>query len=229
MAALPRHFTRSIFSVVCVLLLAAAPALAQDITKVAPTGIKVVFENDQVRVLDVVTQPGSTMAVHSHPAMMIVTLTPGTTRFTSTTGKTETFGANATRGAGAYRPAESHASENVGKAALHSILIEFKQPAPAADKARHPSLPAPYKQVVENAHAVQFELVVPPGGSVPAHTHGNHVLVALADATVEITNQDGTKQTINQVKDTAEYGTPVTHSGVNTGKTTLHIIVVELK
>lgn len=229
MLALPRHCTRSIFSVVCVLLLAAVPVLAQDITKVAPTGVKVVFENDQVRVLDVVTQPGSTMAVHSHPAVMVVTLTPGTTRFTSTTGKTETVGANVTRGGATYRPAESHASENVGKAVSHVFLIEFKQPAPAANKARHPSLPAPYKHVSENAHAVQFELVVAPGGSVPVHTHGNHVLVALADATAEITNQDGTKQTMNLVKDTATYGTPVTHSGVNTGKTPMHLVVVELK
>jgi len=229
MAALPRHFTRSIFSVVCVLLLAAVPALAQDITKVVPTGIKVVFENDQIRVLDVVTQPGSTMAVHTHPAMMVVTLTPGTTRFTSTSGKTETVGADAKRGAGTYRPAESHASENVGKAASHVFLIEFKQPAPEADKARRPSLPAPHKWVSENAHAVQFEVVVPPGGSVPVHTHGNNVLVALADGTFEVTNQDGTKQTINQVKDTAQYRTPVTHSAVNTGKTTNHVVVVELK
>ena len=229
MRTFPGHCTHSLLAVLCLLVLVAAPALAQDIAQVAPTGVKVVFENDQVRVLDVVTQPGSTMAVHSHPAMMVVTLTPGTTRFTSTTGKTETVGANITRGGATYRPAESHSSANVGKAASHVILIEFKQPAPAANQARHPSLTAPYKQVTENAHAVQFELVVAPGGSVPVHTHGNHVLVALSDSTAEITNQDGTKQTMNLVKDTATYGTPVTHSGVNTGKTTMHLVVVELK
>ena len=224
-----RHPLWGVLSVLCLLALVAAPALTQDITKVAPTGVKVVLENDQIRVLDVVTQPGSTMAVHSHPDTMIITLSPGTTRFTSSTGKTETVGADAKPGTGTYRPAESHNSQNVGKTNLHAILIEFKQPAPAADKARHPSLPAPYKHVSENAHAVQFELVVPPGGSVPVHTHGNHVLVALADATAEITNQDGTKQTMNLVKDTAQYQTPVTHSGVNTGKTPMHLVVVELK
>ena len=224
-----RHPLWGVLSVLCLLALVAAPALTQDITKVAPTGVKVVLENDQIRVLDVVTQPGSTMAVHSHPDTMTIALSPGTTRFTSSTGKTETVGADAKPGTGTYRPAESHNSQNVGKTNLHAILIEFKQPAPAADKARHPSLPAPYKHVSENAHAVQFELVVPPGGSVPVHTHGNHVLVALADATAEITNQDGTKQTMNLVKDTAQYQTPVTHSGVNTGKTPMHLVVVELK
>jgi len=224
-----RHCPLGPLVVLSVLVLAASPLLAQDITKVAPTGVKVVFENDQVRVLDVTTQPGSTMAVHSHPAMMVVTLSPGTTRFTSSTGQVDTVGADGKRGAGAYRPAESHSSQNVGKTNSHAILIEFKQAAPSAATARRPSLPAPYKWVSENAHAVQFELTVPPGGSVPTHTHGNHVLVALADATAELTNQDGTKQTINQVKDTAQYQTPATHSGVNTGKTTLHIVVVELK
>ena len=229
MGKLLRHPLWGAFAVLCLFVLVAAPALTQDITKVAPTGIKVVFENDQVRVLDIVTQPGSAMNVHSHPDMMTVTLTPGTTRFTSSTGKTETVGADSKRGSGTYRPAESHSSANVGKTSSHVIMIEFKQSAPAANQARHPSLPAPYKQVTENAHAVQFELVVAPGGSVPVHTHGNSVLIALADSTAEITNQDGTKQTMNFVKDTATFQAPVTHSAVNTGKTPTHLVVVELK
>ncbi len=228
MKAVFRHCPLHTLVVFSALVLALSPVLAQDITKVAPAGIKVVFENDQVRVLDVVTQPGSTMAVHSHPAMMIVTLSPGTTRFTSSAGQVETVGADSKRGSGSYRPAESHSSQNVGKTNSHSILIEFKKPAPSAAAARKPSLPAPYKWVSENAHAVQYEVVIPPGGSVPQHTHGNHVLVVLEGGTAELTEASG-KKTDTLVKDTAQFGGPATHSGVNTGKTPLQLVVVELK
>ncbi len=223
------QLTRRVLLVLCLLGFAATSAAAQDITKVATSGVKVVFENDEVRILDVVTQPGSKMALHTHPDMMTITLTPGTTKFTTAAGKTETRGADAKPGTAVYLTAESHSSQNVGRTAGHVILIEFKKPAPAAEMAAHPSLPAPYKQVSENAYAVEFELIVPPGGSVPQHTHGNYVLVALADGTAELTNQDGSKQILKLVKDTATYQTAVTHSGVNTGNSPLHLIAVELK
>lgn len=229
MRLFPAQLARRLFPVLCLVALAAMPAVAQDITKVATSGVKVVFENDQVRVLDVVTQPGSTTAMHSHPDMMVVTLTPTTTKFTTAAGKTETVGADSRRGTGVYRTAESHSSQNVGRTAGHAILIEFKKPAPAAGTARRPSLPAPYKQVSENDHAAQFEVTVPPGGNVPQHTHGNHVLVALTGGTAEVTSQDGSKQTMEFAKDSATYGTGVTHSAVNTGKTPLQLVVVELK
>ena len=161
--------------------------------------------------------------------MMVVTLSPGTTRFTSSTGQVDTVGADAKRGTGNYRPAESHSSQNVGKTDSHAILIEFKKPAPSAATARKPSLPAPYKWVSENAHAVQFEVAIPPGGSVPTHTHGNHVVVVLEGGSAELTDQGGAKSTVNFVKDSAQFEGPVTHSGVNTGKTPMQLVVVELK
>ena len=223
------HFTKRLLPVLCVVALAAGFALAQDVTKVAPGSVKVIFENDSVRILDSRTMPGSKVAMHSHPDMLAVVLEPGSTKFTTPEGKSRQAAEEARRGTVVYTAAESHTSENVGKTLSRAILVEFKKPAPAAAEAANPSLPAPYKQAGDNAHARVFEVNLAPGGSVPMHTHGEHVIVALTDGTAEVTDATGQKQSEKFQKDTAIAGGPTTHSAVNTGKMPLHLIVVELK
>lgn len=83
--------------------------------------------------------------------------------------------------------------------------------------------------MAENPHATVFEAIVAPGGTVPKHTHGDDVIVSLTDGAAEATNQDGKKETVTFKKDTATFAGLVTHSWVNTGQTSLHLIVVELK
>ena len=83
--------------------------------------------------------------------------------------------------------------------------------------------------MTENPHAIVFESIVAPSGTVPKHRHGDHVGVSLTDATVEATDEQGKKRTTNFKKDTANFAGPVTHSVVNTGQTPVHLIVVELK
>jgi quercetin dioxygenase-like cupin family protein len=212
-----------------VLALAPSLALAQDPVKVAGNMYKMVFENDRVRVLDAKIAPGAKTAMHSHPDLLAVILEPGITKWTMPDGKSEQSPPDQRRGAVVYRKGDTHISENVGKTPLHVILVEFKKPAPAAGKGRNPSLPAPYKQVADNPHARVFEIMSAPGGKVPQHTHGDHITISLTDATAEITDQDGKKQTRTFKKDTAQFSGPATHSGVNTGKTPAHLIDVELK
>ncbi len=223
------QFTKRLFPVLCLVALPAAFALAQDITQVAGGTTKVLFENRSVRILDSRLMPGSKIAMHTHPDMLAVVLEPGSTKYTTAEGKTRQTPADVQRGAIVYTAAESHSSENVGQTAGRAILIEFKKAAPAAGEAAKPSLPAPYKQVGDNAHARVFEVNLAPGGSVPMHSHGEHVVVALTDGTAEVTDQNGQKQSQTFQKDTAVAGGPTTHSAVNTGKTPLHLIAVELK
>ena len=55
--------------------LAAVTAFAQDVVQLAPDQVKVVFENDRVRVLHF-TEPGhSKLPMHSHPAYVTVGFT----------------------------------------------------------------------------------------------------------------------------------------------------------
>jgi len=218
---------RRVVFLVLLVCLAAVTAKAQDPVKVAGEAYKVIVENNSVRILDVNIAAGAKTAMHSHPDLTGVVLEPSTIKWTRPDGKSAQSGAEFTRGGVQYMAGDTHISENIGATSAHVILVEFKKPAPTP--ARNPSLPAPYKKVAENPHASIFEATVEPGGTVPKHTHGDHVTISLTDATGETTDEQGKKQTTNFKKDTATFAGPVTHSGVNTGQTPLHLIVVELK
>lgn len=220
--------TAFFFVLLCVLALS-SPALGQDPVKVAGDMYKLVFENDQVRILEAKLAPGTKTAMHSHSDMVAVILEPGTAKWTMADGKTESSPPDLKRGMVVDRKSETHITENVGQTPLHVMLVEFKKSAPAAGQGRNPSLPAPYKQVADTRHARVFELMTAPGEQVSQHTHGDHVTISLTDATGEVTDTDGKKQTLSFKKDTAMFNGPATHSGVNAGTTALHIIDIELK
>jgi len=210
------------------LALGTAPAAAQDPAKVAGDHYKVITENESIRVVEVNMPAGAKAVMHAHPDLAVVFLEPGTTKFTLAGGKSQTS-PQAKRGTVIFMKAESHATETVGSTPSQAILIEFKKPGPAAGKGRNPSLPAPYMQVADDAAVRAFEMTAPPGGTVPEHTHGDHVIVSLTDATAEVTDKTGKKETLTFKKNTAMVAGPATHSAVNTGKTPLHLIVIEMK
>lgn len=210
--------------VVCLALLTAK---AQDPVKVAGDMYKVIVENDGLRVLDVSIPAGAKTAMHSHPDLVAVVLEPSPIRWTRPDGQSEQSGPGFTRGSTLYMASDTHISENIGTTSAHVVLVEFKKPAPILW--RNPSLPTPYKHVAENPHVMVFEAIIAPGGTVPKHTHGDHVIVSLTDGTAEATDQEGKKQTVAFKKDTATFAGLVTHSWMNTGQMPLHLIVVELK
>lgn len=222
-------FARALFTSLCALTLLSSLSLAQDPVKVGGGAYKIISENARVRILDVKVAPGQTSAKHSHPDNLVVILEPGIIKWTLPDGTSTQSPPDMKRGSVMFAPGTTHTSENVGKTNLHAILIEFKQPAPAAGKGRNPSMPAPYKQVMDNAYVRVFEGTSEPGASLAQHTHGDHIMIALTDGSAEVTDKDGKKETIQFKKDTATFSGPLTHSAVNTGKTALHLIDVELK
>src|ERR1700758_2640405 len=71
-----------------VVALAAGPPFAQDVVQLAPDQVKVVFENDRVRVLHF-NEPGhSKLPMHSHPAYVAVGFTTDDFKYTFPEGKT---------------------------------------------------------------------------------------------------------------------------------------------
>ena len=104
--------------------LAAVAALAQDVVPLAPDQVKVVFENDRVRVLEAILPPGTKEQVHSHPAYVIYVLAGGRYRNYAADGKI-TEGTFQT-GDVIYRDPLTHAAENIGDKPLHMILVELK-------------------------------------------------------------------------------------------------------
>ncbi len=74
---------------VLLLLATAAPARAQDPTKVDAKHYKVEFENDQVRVLRITYGPGEKSVMHEHPDALAIFLTDSKGKFTLPDGSTQ--------------------------------------------------------------------------------------------------------------------------------------------
>ena len=111
------------FVVVSVLLLA-LPAMAQDPTEVDSKHYKVVFENDQVRVLRITYGPHEKSVMHEHPAGVWVLLTDERMKFTLPDGETkEEHGKVGDTG---WADAGKHLPENLSDQAFEVILVELK-------------------------------------------------------------------------------------------------------
>ena len=123
-----KDLTYSILSVLLAALafgFAAKTAMAEDLVKVMPNDVKVLVDNDQVRVLDVLHQPGVKEPMHSHPAYVSVYLSAARVKVTTPDGKTVEKDRKA--GDVAYSGPVTHALENTGTADQHVIVIELKK------------------------------------------------------------------------------------------------------
>jgi len=123
-----KDLTYSILSVLLATLalgFAAKTAMAEDLVKVMPEDVKVLVDNDQVRVLDVLHKPGVKEAMHSHPAYVSVYLSATRVKVTTPDGKTVEKDRKA--GDVAYSGPVTHALENIGTSDQHVIVIELKK------------------------------------------------------------------------------------------------------
>ena len=98
--------------------------MAGDAVSVVPDLYKVLFENDRVRVLDTRYGPGVKSAMHSHPDLVVVALTPLKAKFTLADGQTVDIELPA--GDAAFVEAQDHTVENTSTSELHVILVELK-------------------------------------------------------------------------------------------------------
>src|SRR5438045_6528780 len=118
------RFRTFIFAITVAFPILITRVSAQDPAVVNSKTIKLKFENDRVRVLEVTLPPGVKEQVHSHPAYVIYVLEGGRDRNYASDGKV-TEGELKT-GVVLYRDPLTHAAENIGDKALHMILVELK-------------------------------------------------------------------------------------------------------
>ena len=105
----------------------AFPTPAQDHAKVDPEHVKVVAENDQVRVLRYSYGPRQKSAQHSHPDNTVdVALTKGRVRLVTPDGKTVEHSVEA--GTVNLNAASTHIVENLGDTPFEGLSIEPKTP-----------------------------------------------------------------------------------------------------
>ncbi|MCK5438509.1 MAG: hypothetical protein KAI97_01120 [Gemmatimonadetes bacterium] len=115
---------RTLFSILLVALSASA-GWAQDPTAVDPDHYKLVFENDQVRVLRVHYEPGEKSVMHEHAAGVVIPLTTQTWLMHSPDGTS----ADASTEANVpfWTDAVVHLPENPSDEPGEAILVEFKK------------------------------------------------------------------------------------------------------
>ncbi len=116
--------------------LVAVPAMAQDPVKVDPKHYKVVFENDQVRVLHIHYGPHEKSVMHEHPNGVVTFLADERGKFTFPDGKSEEFVAKA--GESQWIAGGKHLPENTGNTPLDGVLVELKGKMAAKPAAKAP-------------------------------------------------------------------------------------------
>ncbi len=99
---------------------------AMDAPTATPKVVKTKFENDHVRVLEFVSDPGDKEGWHFHPAFIVYVVTGGTLRITTPDGKSADI--EFKDGDIRYREPVTHITENIGKTQLRAILVELKKP-----------------------------------------------------------------------------------------------------
>jgi len=98
-----------------------------DPVETNPELYRVVFENERVRVLEYVDQPGASTTPHHHPDSVMVTLSSFRRRLSSGGREVEVelpaFEAR-------WLDAQEHSGTNIGDTETHTIFVELKEPAP---------------------------------------------------------------------------------------------------
>jgi quercetin dioxygenase-like cupin family protein len=118
------RIARSLY-VFALALAAAGAARAQDVVAVAGDSHKVIFENDQVRVLSVRLAPGQKAPMHAHPANVAYYLSGGKLRVTTPDGKSVEKTPKA--GTAGWADPVTHAVENIGTSDFTQVQIELKR------------------------------------------------------------------------------------------------------
>ena len=88
------------------------------------------------------------------------------------------------------------------------------------------------KVVLENEKVKVTEFDSEPGGDACGkgqHRHNERLVIAITDATIKMTTEDGKTQNLELKAGTAFWGGTELHSVVNTGKQTARFYAVEVK
>jgi len=104
---------------------------AADPLEVAPDMYKLVYENDQVRVMEVTFKVGQSIPEHTHPNNhFIYVLEGGSVKITKADGTVTN--AELKVGDVVWMEAQTHQALNTGTTQVRLLVTEIKEPKPAA-------------------------------------------------------------------------------------------------
>ena len=110
-------------SVLCLAAMAPAASIAQDRATVVPD-MKVLLNNDCVRVQRHDVGVGGSIPMHSHPAYVVHTLSAFRALITLPDGKRRISDRKA--GETYWNPPISHSVRNLGKTPIRNLIVEIK-------------------------------------------------------------------------------------------------------
>ena len=216
-------------SIVLLVFVWSAAALAQDAVTVDPAHYKVVFENASVRVLKIGYPAGAKSSMHQHPDSIVVPLADSKVRFTLPDGKSED--STLANESAMYMPAGTHNPANIGTGSVDALLIEFKTAAPgkAALPASRPGMDV--KVVAEGPRATAYRSTASATFAEPAGTthEFDQVVIALGSAQLSL-SIDGKPAKTTWARGDAQFiGRGVPHESKNTGGKPVDMVVVAIK
>ena len=204
----------------------AAPLLAQSADRVK-------IDNDQVRVLKVVSKPGDKSGTHEHNMnRVMVYLDAGRMTLTGADGKVEPLQWKA--GTVLWSPAPGqHVSTNTFEKPYQIVEIELKgTPQPARFPALDPVKvdPQRYKVEFENNEVRVVRARYGPREKGVTHEHAlNRVVTFLTDQNMKITTPDGKANEGHARAGDVQWGGPAKHLEENLSDQPMEVVVVEFK
>jgi beta-alanine degradation protein BauB len=108
-----------------------AGGMSLDPAETNPDHYKVIFENDQVRVLEYNDQPGDRTTPHEHPDSVMYTLSSFRRRLVSGDLQRDVEIETGTVG---WLPAQQHHGENIGETPTHVLFVELKSQTSGFDE-----------------------------------------------------------------------------------------------
>lgn len=207
--------------------------IALALTVSAGAQQKVEIDNPWVRVVRVKAGPHEKIAMHQHPASVLVCLTDIHERMTGPDGKSQEI----TRKAGdvAYREAMKHAEENLSDQPLEVVVVELK---PGAPKAPPPPMTAPdpvqadpehHLVPVENHRVRVLRTILEPHLKSPMHRHPSYVVVYLTELHTTMKLADGRMVDNPRKPGEVAFREAYQHQTENIGDHTAVEIQIELK
>jgi quercetin dioxygenase-like cupin family protein len=211
--------------------LAAPIALAPDPVKVDANHYKVMFENDQVRVLRIHYNPKEKSVMHEHPASVVVFLSDSKAKFTLPDGSTTTDGGGKA-GEVRFSDAGKHLPEDIGTTPVEAVLVELKGKSGMGSAVTLDPVkvdPERHKVEVENDKVRVLRIKIKDGDTTKQHEHPNGVAIFLTDVKTKFTRDDGTTREGANKRGEAIWAAAEKHTVTNVAGKPAEIILVELK
>lgn len=102
-------------------------------------------------------------------------------------------------------------------------------PLPAAAQDMAVTAAEHTKVLLDNDKVRVLELQMPPGSKTGMHSHGDHIVHFVSAGEATQTAEDGTSTKMQRKAGETLWSGPVTHDTRNTGKTSVKVLVIELK